>query len=75
MTLYIGTDIISAEVLLSVKDFTGTGMFDSRKICDIADHFVHSNKLHSSNLEGESVARFPFILLIILQSNFPKNLI
>lgn len=39
-------------------------MFDSRKICDIADHFVHSNKFNSSNLEVESL---PFILLIILQ--------
>lgn len=50
-------------------------MFDSRKICDIADHFVHRNKRNSSNLDGESAACLPFTLLIVLQSNFPKKLI
>lgn len=49
-------------------------MFDSRKICNNADNFVHSNKLNFSNPEGETAACLPFIMLIILQSNFPKNL-
>lgn len=45
------------------------------KICDIAAHFVHSHKFNSSNLEGESAACLPFILLITLQSNFQKKII
>lgn len=76
ITLYNDTDVISTEFLLSVK-----AIYRYRK-CLISEKFVilqiilfMLNKLNFCNLEGESAACFPFILLIILQSSFPKNLI
>lgn len=76
ITLYNDTDVISTEFLLSVK-----AIYRYRK-CLISEKFVilqiilfMLNKLNFCNLEGESAACFPFILLIILQSSFSKNLI